>query len=62
VFGLASALLKFRSQTKGPDPEKNFSKRRLSRGAKLKATLDLLLVAFIWNYENIYERIFSGSQ
>jgi hypothetical protein len=33
-----------------------FFKSRLSRGAKLKTHLDLLLAAFGWNCENLYGR------
>jgi hypothetical protein len=33
-----------------------FSKSCLSHNVKVKALLDLLLLAFRWNYENIYER------
>jgi hypothetical protein len=40
-------------------PEAAFSKSQLSRSAKPKAPMDLLLAAFAWNYENIYGRTFS---
>jgi hypothetical protein len=50
VFGLAFGFgfcpLKAKSQPKGWIQEAAFSKSRLSRSAKLKAPLDLLLVAF----------------
>jgi hypothetical protein len=63
VFGLAFGFgfcpLKAKSQPKGWIQEVAFSKSRLSRSAKLKAPLDLLLVAFGWNYENIYRRTFN---
>jgi hypothetical protein len=62
VFGLAFGFgfcpVKAKSQTKGLDPGSSFyfpfSKSRLSRSVKLKTPLDLLLVAFGWNCENIY--------
>jgi hypothetical protein len=63
VFGLAFGFgfcpLKAKSQPKGWIQEAAFSKSRLSRSAKLKAPLDLLLVAFGWNCENIYQRTFN---
>jgi hypothetical protein len=53
--------MKAKSQTKGMDPEIIFfPKSRLSRSAKLKAPMDLLLAAFGWNCENINGRIFNG--
>jgi hypothetical protein len=63
VFGLAFGFgfcpLKAKSQPKGWIQEAAFSKSRLSRSAKLKAPLDLLLVTFGWNCENIYQRTFN---
>jgi hypothetical protein len=63
VFGLAFGFgfcpLKAKSQPKGWIQEAAFFKSRLSRSAKLKAPLDLLLVAFGWNCENIYRRTFN---
>jgi hypothetical protein len=63
VFGLAFGFgfcpLKAKSQPKGWIQEAAFSKSRLSRSAKLKAPLNLLLVAFGWNCENIYRRTFN---
>jgi hypothetical protein len=63
VFGLAFGFgfcpLKAKSQPKGWIQEAAFSKSRLSRSAKLKAPLDLLLVAFGWYCENIYRRTFN---
>jgi hypothetical protein len=37
-----------------------FFKSRLSRSAKMKLLLDLLLVAFGWNCENIYQKTFNN--
>jgi hypothetical protein len=49
--------VKAKSQTKELDPEINFSsKNRFSRSVKMKASLDMFLVAFEWNCENIYQR------
>jgi hypothetical protein len=63
VFGLAFDFgffpLKAKSQTKGLDVESSFSKSRLSHSAKIKAFLDLLLLVFRWNCENIYRRTFN---
>jgi hypothetical protein len=63
VFGLAFGFgfcpLKAKSQPKGWIQEAAFSKSRLSSSAKLKAPLDLLLVTFGWNCENIYRRTFN---
>jgi hypothetical protein len=61
AFGFGFYLLKAKSQTKCLDPGNNFfSKSRLYRSAKLKVPLDLLLVDFGWNCENIYRRTFNG--
>jgi hypothetical protein len=54
AFGFGFCPLKAKSQPKGWIQEAAFSKSRLSRSAKLKAPLDLLLVAFGWNCVNIY--------
>jgi hypothetical protein len=59
TFGFGFCPLKFKSQIKGLDLELSFSKIRLSRSVKLKAPLDLLLVAFEWNSENIYRKTFN---
>jgi hypothetical protein len=59
LLALAFAPLKVKSQPKGWIQEGAFSKSRLSRSAKLKAPLDLLLVTFGWNCENIYRRTFN---
>jgi hypothetical protein len=60
-FGFGFGPMKAKSQTKGMDPEIIFfPKSRLSRSAKLKAPMDLLLAAFGWNCENINGRIFNG--
>jgi hypothetical protein len=59
AFGFGFCSLKFKSQPKGGIQEAAFSKSRLSRSAKLKAPLNLLLVAFGWICENIYRRTFN---
>jgi hypothetical protein len=59
TFGFGFCPLKAKSQPKGWIQEAAFSKSRLSSSAKLKAPLDLLLVAFGWNCENIYRRTFN---
>jgi hypothetical protein len=59
VFGSGFCPIKAKSQPKGWIQEAAFSKSRLSHSAKLKAPLDLLLVAFGWNCENIYRRTFN---
>jgi hypothetical protein len=46
TFGFGFCPLKAKSQPKGWIKEAAFSKSRLSSSAKLKAPLDLLLVAF----------------
>lgn len=55
-FGLDFCSLKVKGQTKGPDPENISFKSRLYHNVKLKASLDLFLAAFRWNYENLFEK------
>jgi hypothetical protein len=61
VFGLAFGFgfCPLKAKPNGWIQEAAFSKSRFSRSAKLKATMDLLLVTFGWNCENIYRRTFN---
>jgi hypothetical protein len=62
TFGFC--LIEDKSQTKRAGSQKHlFSKSRLSRSAKLKSSLDLLLAVFGWNCEKYMEQFlaaFSG--
>jgi hypothetical protein len=50
---------KSQKPTKGLASEAVFLKANFFRSAKLKIPMDLILVAFRWNCENIYRRTFS---
>lgn len=60
TFGFWFYHIKDKIQTKELDPGSSFFKSWLYRSAKLKASLDLLLVDFGCICENIYQKKFNG--
>jgi hypothetical protein len=60
VFGFDFYPLKAKAKPKDWIQETVFSKNRLSRSAKFKAPMDMLLVAFRVNYENTHRKTFNG--